>query len=156
MSATRNQLSDSKRKKATVYVVDGDQSVLSGIRSLLCTIGVGVKCCRSAEEFLDEVDFDAPGCVITEVYLPGMSGLDLQDNLRAQSVDYPVIVMTSNADVPLAVRAMRLGALDFVEKPFVERTLLARVKQALHSFDSCRLAGMQENAKVDPEHNSPI
>lgn len=115
----------------TVYVIDGDKSVLEGVRSLVKTLGVHVAGFRSAEQFLESVDFDKPGCVITEVHLPGISGLDLQKTLRERGVTYPVIVMASEADVPMAVRAMAQGALDFIEKPFVDRILVARVKQAL-------------------------
>lgn len=132
MSSTQQEPIDSKSAAATVYVIDGDNGVLHSVQSLLGTIGVGVRCYRSAEEFLDSVDFDGPGCVITEVYLPGITGIDLQEALRRRGVDYPVIVMASDADVPLAVRAMALGALDFIEKPFVDRVLISRVKQALH------------------------
>ncbi len=131
MSSTQQKPIDSRSTAATVYVVDRDQSVLDGVRSLLGTLGVGVRCYRSAEQFLDHVDFDKPGCVIAEVHLPGINGLDLQEILRRRGVDYPVIVMASDADVPMAVRAMRLGALDFIEKPFVDCVLIARVKQAI-------------------------
>lgn len=124
---------DSMSTTATVHVVDGDQSVLEGVRSLLSTMDVGVKCYRTAEQFLNTVDWKEPGCLITEVHLPGISGLDLQQILWSRGVDYPVIVLASDADVPMAVRAMTLGALDFIEKPFVDRVLIARVKQALHS-----------------------
>ncbi len=131
MGASQRTPVDSRSTTATVYVVDSDQSVLDGVRSLLGTLGVGVRCYRSAEKFLDNVDFDKPGCVIVEVHLPGINGLDLQETIRRRRVDYPVIVVASNADVPMAVRAMRLGALDFIEKPFLDRVLIARVKQAL-------------------------
>ena len=133
MSSTRHQPIDSRTATATVYVVDGDQSVLDGVRSLLGTLGVEVRCFRSAEQLLDTVSFDTPGCVVTELHLPGISGLELQKTLRQRGADYPVIVMASDADVPMAVRAMRLGALDFIEKPFIDRVLIARVKQALRS-----------------------
>ena len=135
MSSTRHQTIDSRTAIATVYVVDGDQSVLDGVRSLLGTLGVEVRCFLSAEQFLDTVNFDTPGCVVTELHLPGISGLELQKDLRKRGVDYPVIVMASDADVPIAVHAMQLGALDFIEKPFIDRVLIARVKQALRTAD---------------------
>jgi two-component system response regulator FixJ len=97
----------------------------------LATLGAYVACYRSAEELLDSVDFDKAACLVTEVHLPGMSGLDLLKTLRGLGVGYPVIVMTSDADTPMAMRAMSLGAMDFIEKPFVDRVLIARVRQAL-------------------------
>ncbi|MFC1639191.1 response regulator [Gemmatimonadota bacterium] len=136
MSSTQHQPIDSRTATATIYVVDGDQSILDGVRSLLETLGVEVRCFRSAEQFLDTVSFGTPGCVVTELHLPGISGLELQKNLRQRGVDYPVIVMTSDADVSMAVRAMHLGALDFIEKPFIDRILIARVKQALRTVAS--------------------
>jgi len=133
MVTTQQERLDSKLTAATVCVIDGDRSVLDGVRSLLSTLGVVVRCYRSAEHFLDNVDADKPVCVITEVNLPGMSGLELQETIHELVLDLPVIVMASDADVPIAVRAMALGALDFVEKPFVDRVLIARVKEALRS-----------------------
>jgi len=131
MGPSQQQPIDKGSTAATIHVVDGDQNVLLGVSSLLGTLGVGVRCYRSAEQFLDEVDPNEPGCIITEVHLPGISGLDLQEALRERGANYPVIVMASDADVPMAVRAMGLGALDFIEKPFVDRVLITRVKQAL-------------------------
>jgi two-component system response regulator FixJ len=118
---------------ATIYVVDGDSAALNGIRALVQTLEVEVSCYQTAEDFLDAADFERPGCLIAEVHLPGISGIDLQEALRRRGVNYPVILIASQADVRMAVRAMALGALDFIEKPFVGRLLLSRVKQALRS-----------------------
>jgi FixJ family two-component response regulator len=133
MGSGQQQPIDVKSTAPVIHVVDGDQGVQHGVRSLLGTLGVAVRCYSSAEQFLDTVDLGLPGCVITEVHLPGISGLDLQEALRRRGVDYPVIVLASDADVPIAVRAMALGAVDFIEKPFVDRVLIARVKQALRT-----------------------
>ena len=115
----------------TVYVVDGDQGVRDGLQSLLGTLGLRVIGLASAEEALRRLVRDPPQCVITEVQLPGMSGLDLQRRLRAAAIDVPVIVLAADADVPLAVRAMQLGAIDFIEKPFLDRSVVARIREAL-------------------------
>lgn len=131
MNVTQRDQTGSRTDAETVFVVDSDQSVLNGISSLMATLGVRVRCYRSAEAFLDSRDYENPGCIVTEVHLPGISGLDLQEVLRSRGARHPVIVMTSDADVPIAVRAMLLGALDFIEKPFVDRLLIARVKQGL-------------------------
>jgi FixJ family two-component response regulator len=115
----------------TVCVVDGDAGVREGLKSLLGTLGLRVATFRSAEELLDCVERHRPQCIITEVQLPGMSGLDLQRRLVASAPDVPVIVLAANADVPMAVRAMHLGAIDFIEKPFIARIVVARVCEAL-------------------------
>ena len=115
----------------TVYVVDGDRGVRDGLQSLLGTLGVRVVTFPSAEELLSRLEQGPPQCIITEVQLPGMSGLDLQRQLRVATIDVPVIVLAADADVPMAVRAMQLGAIDFIEKPFIDRSVVARVREAL-------------------------
>lgn len=115
----------------TVCVVDGDEGVREGLRSLLGTLGLRVIAFRSAEELLGYLETERPQCIITEVQLPGMSGLDLQCRLRVAAADVPVIVLAANADVPMAVRAMHLGAIDFIEKPFIDRIVVARVCEVL-------------------------
>ncbi len=132
MGSNQQKPAKAKSTAAVVYVIDDDRSIQHRILSLLDSQSIGVRCYHSAEEFLDEVDFDTPGCVITELHLPGISGLELQETLRRQGVDYPVLVLASDADVPMAVRAMLLGAMDFLEKPFIDRVLIARVRQALN------------------------
>lgn len=98
---------------------------------MLQTLDLGVQGFTSAEEFLQTVDGGTPDCLITEVHLPGMTGIDLQKHLKERGIHLPVIVLATNADVPVAVRAMHLGALDFIEKPFIDRVVVARVKEAL-------------------------
>jgi len=115
----------------TVCVVDGDSGVRRSLQALLETLPVRVVAFGSAEEFLRCLDEDRPCCLITEVHLPGMSGIDLQRALRERGLSVPVIVLSADADVPMAVRAMHLGAIDFIEKPFVDRMVLARVRKAL-------------------------
>lgn len=115
----------------TVYVVDGDRGVREGLQFLLGTLGLRVVTFRSAEELLPGLEQDPPQCIITEVQLPGMSGLDLQRRLRATAIHVPVIVLAADADVRMAVRAMQLGAIDFIEKPFLERSVVASVREAL-------------------------
>lgn len=116
----------------TVSVIDSDAGVRQGLRSLLQTLGLEVATFRSAEEFLGGLDGWAPDCVITELELPGMSGMDLQIRLREMNLKLPVILLATFAEVPTAVRCMRLGAADFIEKPFVGRSVLERVKQVLN------------------------
>jgi two-component system response regulator FixJ len=115
----------------TVCIVDGDTGVRQSLTALLGALPVRVVTFHNAEAFLHCLDADRPCCLITEVHLPGMNGLDLQEELRRRGLRIPVIVISGDADVPIAVRAMHLGALDFIEKPFVERRVLHLVRHAL-------------------------
>jgi FixJ family two-component response regulator len=115
----------------TVNVVDDDGAVRNSLRWLIESAGLDVATFASAKEFLNGYDRDRPGCLILDVRLPGQSGLDLQKQLAAQGVSLPVIIITGHGDVPIAVRAMRTGALDFIEKPFDDQVLLRRVRQAI-------------------------
>jgi two-component system response regulator FixJ len=114
-----------------IYVVDDDEAVRDSLSLLLETAGFTVKVFAAATEFLDVVDALAPGCLIADVRMPEMDGLELQARLVERQAKLPMIVITGHGDVPMAVRAMRAGAVDFVEKPFAEETILASVRQAL-------------------------
>lgn len=115
----------------TVYVVDDDEAVRKTLRLLLQSVHIAVKTYGSAGEFLDEFDPTTPGCIVLDVRMPGMSGMELQEKLIADGVKTPVIIVTGHGDVPMAVKAVQRGALDFIEKPFREQQLLDRIKQAL-------------------------
>jgi FixJ family two-component response regulator len=115
----------------TVFVIDGDERVRSGIQSLLASVGLTVAGYRSAREFLAAYDPARPGCLILETRLAGLGGLELQERLARAEVAPPVIVLTAHGDIPLAVQAMRNGAVDFLEKPVRPQTLLDRVHEAL-------------------------
>lgn len=119
-------------KRQTVFVVDTDASVRESMRSLLRTLDVDVKLFESAEEFLEDFNGSQAGCLITEVSLPGMSGFQLQEQLKQDRVSLPIIFLVSEGDVPMAVQAMKSGALDFIEKPYVEQTLLSHIRRALN------------------------
>ena len=114
-----------------VYVVDSDPAVREGLQSLLAGAATQVCVYPSAEAFLADLPTTPRGCLITEVNLPGMNGLELLERLHELNVRLPVIMLASFSDVPTAVRAMRGGALDFIDKPFVDRILRNRVRQAL-------------------------
>ncbi|MEM0913501.1 MAG: response regulator transcription factor [Planctomycetota bacterium] len=118
-------------ERGTVYVIDDDEAVLDSLRWLIESIRLPVKTYATAAAFLAELARDAPGCVVADVRLPGMSGLDLQDRLNEMGVTLPVIVITGHGDVPMAIRAMKAGAFDFLEKPFSDEVLLDRVRAAL-------------------------
>ena len=130
---TPEPTSEANGRQPAVGVIDGDDGVRRSLESLLKTLDVSVVTFSSAEEFLEYIDRRPFDCLVTEVELPGMSGIELQCRLRERAIRLPVIVIATEADVAMAVRAMRPGALDFIEKPFVERAVLARVRQALAS-----------------------
>jgi FixJ family two-component response regulator len=117
--------------EATVFVVDDDPSVRRGLERLLRTAGHRVESFASAREFLERPEHDGPRCLVLDVRMPGQSGLDLHDRLVASGRDIPVIFITGHADVPMAVRAMKAGAIDFLSKPFDDAELLGAARQAL-------------------------
>lgn len=117
--------------RATVFLIDDDQAVRDAIRLLLETSGFTVQAFASAIDFLNTAVIGQPGCLVLDVRMPGLSGLDLQKRLRAQGYRIPIIFITGHGDVPMAIRAMKAGAFDFIEKPFQGQTLLARIEEAL-------------------------
>lgn len=116
---------------AIVHVVDDEPEVCSAIAMLLRSVGLQSRIYGNAQAFLEGYRPGAPGCIVLDVRLPGMSGLELQDRLQQSGIGLPVIVMTGHGDIQMAVRAMRAGALDFVEKPFNDQTLLDRVNEGI-------------------------
>lgn len=114
-----------------VHVVDDEAEVCSAVALLLRSVGLPSRTYPSAQAFLDGYRPGAPGCIVLDVRLPGMSGLELQERLQQAGITLPVIVMTGHGDIQMAVRAMRAGALDFVEKPFNDQTLLDRVHEGV-------------------------
>jgi two-component system, LuxR family, response regulator FixJ len=114
----------------TIFVVDDDAAIRDSLRMMLETAGYAVRDFASAQSFLSDPDLRG-GCLIVDIRMPGMGGLELQEELVRRKANIPVIVMTGHADVPLAVRAMRAGAIDFVEKPFDQERMLQSVSDAL-------------------------
>jgi FixJ family two-component response regulator len=114
-----------------VFIVDDDAAVRESLRALLGSVDVRAHAFASAEEFLAVVDQVRRGCLLIDVRMPGMSGLELQRTLQERGIDLPVILITGHGDVPMAVRAMKAGAVDFIEKPFNEQELLERVQGCL-------------------------
>lgn len=115
----------------TVFLIDDDQAVRDAIGLLLRATGLSVESFASATDFLKSDSIHRPSCLLLDVRMPGMSGLDLQKQLQDQGHRIPIIFMTGHGDVPMATRAMKAGAFDFIEKPFQGQTLLARVREAL-------------------------
>jgi two-component system, LuxR family, response regulator FixJ len=121
--------------KAIVHVIDDDDAVRQSLAFLLGTAGIDVQTYESAVAFLDVAEKVKLGCVITDVRMPELSGVDLLRRLRELKLGVPVIVITGHGDVPLAVEAMKIGAVDFLEKPFDDEVLLASVQSALSQLD---------------------
>jgi two-component system, LuxR family, response regulator FixJ len=119
-----------------VYIVDDDDAVLDSLSVLLEAIGHRVRTFSLARDFLDAAPALPVGCLIADIRMPEMDGLELQRALTDRSLRFPMIVITGHGDVPLAVRAMKAGALDFIEKPFTAPTILASVGAALSRIDS--------------------
>lgn len=118
-------------RNMTVYVVDDDDAVRKSIHWLLESVGLTVKMFSSARDFLEQVDPVQAGCLVLDVRMPGMSGLDLQKELLNRGLEIPVIIITGHGDVPMAVRAMKAGAVDFIEKPFNDQALLDCIQRTL-------------------------
>ncbi len=117
--------------ETTVVIVDDDRNFRESLRWLLESMSLRVEAHASACEFLEAYDPAQPGCLLLDVRMPDLSGLQLQELLAARGATLPVIFLTGHGDVPMAVRAMKQGALDFLEKPFSDETLLERVHDAL-------------------------
>jgi two-component system response regulator FixJ len=124
---------------ATVYIVDDDEPIRKSLGLLMKSAGYRAVSCASAQEFLDRFDSQSPGCVVLDVRMPGMSGLELQQLLADRGSPVPVIIMTGHGDVAMAVRAMKAGARDFIEKPFDNQALLDRIAEALADAEQQQL-----------------
>ena len=114
-----------------VFVVDDDPSVRSSLKFLLSTVGLQVESFASADAFLLKKSPDAPSCLVLDVRLPGLSGLDFQRELAARNARIPIIFLTGHGDIPMSVRAMKAGAVEFLTKPFRDQDLLDAVRLAL-------------------------
>ena len=123
---------------AIVFVVDDDLSIREAIKSLISLTGVRVETFGTAQEFLRTERPDLPGCMVLDVELPGLSGLDLQRELAAHGIKLPIIFITGYGDIPMSVRAMKAGATEFLTKPFSDQDLLDAIQQALERDRAAR------------------
>jgi FixJ family two-component response regulator len=129
----------------TVYIVDDDDAVRGFLCQLVSSVDLKVKAFESAQAFLEGYGSDGPGCLVLDIRMPGMSGLELQQELNRRGIDLPIIVLTGHGNVQVAVHAMKGGAVDFIEKPFNNDLLLDRVQHAV----AASLDGYQERARRD-------
>jgi FixJ family two-component response regulator len=125
------------RSDETVFIVDDDPDIRAGLSDLLDSAGLRTRCFPSAEEFFKSWNAAMPGCLVLDVRLPGMTGMELQSKLAEVGATIPVIIMTAHGDVPMVRKALKAGAVEFLEKPFQDEELLQAVDQAF-SVDRAR------------------
>lgn len=123
---------ETERERSVAYVIDDDAGLRNGISTLLRSVDIGVETFGSTKEFLHSKRADIPGCLILDVRLPGMSGLEFHTELGKLGIDLPVVFITAHADVPMGVQAMKAGAVEFLCKPFREQDLLDAVRTAIN------------------------
>src|ERR1044072_3752399 len=120
MSALARAVETATREPVTVHVIDDDVSLREALELLVPSVGLGVRTYTSVQEFLDADAHGSPGCIVLDVRLPGISGLDFQSGSGGFGVHLPIVLMTGYSDIPMSVRAMKAGAVDFLPKPFRE------------------------------------
>src|SRR6187431_308653 len=126
-----------------VFVIDDDESIREALKSLIRSVGLGVETFSSAQEFLQSSRPDVPACLILDVRMPGLSGLDLQRDLAEANIQIPIIFITGHGDIPMSVRAMKAGAVEFLTKPFRDQDLLDAIEQATERDRSARRQRME-------------
>jgi FixJ family two-component response regulator len=126
------------QEAATVFVVDDDLSVREGVTNLLRSVGLKVETFSSADEFLASKPASGPSCLILDIRLPGLSGLDLQRQLAQSDREIPIVFITGHGDIPMSVRAIKSGAIEFLTKPFRDQDLLDAVRQAIERSREAR------------------
>ena len=131
----------------TVFVIDDDEDMRSALGNLFRSVGHEVKLFGSAVEFLQDASSDVPGCLVLDVRLPGMSGLDFQNKLAGANAHIPIVFMTGHGDIPMSVRAMKAGAVDFLTKPFRDQDMLDAVTRAIEA-DRARRSSQQATSGV--------
>lgn len=138
---------------ATVYVVDDDEAIRHSLELLIGAVGLNVRVFSDAASFLDAFDPALRGCIVADLSMPGMNGLEMQERLNDLNCRMPIVFLSGHGDVPAAVRALQRGAVDFLEKPFDPRLLLETIEQAVE-MDSKRRAAAEKKAEIDSRINS--
>ncbi len=131
----------------TVFLVDDDDAVRDSVSLLMRSAGLRTRQFDSASAFLEGYDQDQPGCLLLDVRMPGMSGLELQKELNKRNHTLPIVFISAHGDIPMAVEAVRRGAVDFIQKPFDDQELLSKVKQALAASEQ-RFAEETERLEI--------
>ncbi len=135
-------------RDATVFIVDDDEDVRNALCWLIESVNLRAETFESAELFLDAYDRERPGCLVLDLRMPGIGGLGLLESLPSREIHLPVIMLTGHGDVPIAVRAMKAGAMDFIEKPFTDQDLLDKIQTALRE-DARRRKDMAERVAIE-------
>jgi len=124
-------MTSSKNSSQLIAIVDDDRSVQSALKDLMESAGLSARCFGSAEEFLESDERNQAACLVTDIRMPGMSGLDLQAKLKAEGSRVPIIFITAHSDVQMKTEAMSAGAVEFLSKPFDDEVLLEKTRSAL-------------------------
>jgi two-component system response regulator FixJ len=140
-------MNDNSTDSQTVYIVDDDPAIRIAMQALMESVNIKHEIFSSADEFLQDESQHRAGCLVLDIRMPGLGGLELQDELIARGSTLPVIFITGHGDVPMAVDAMQKGAVDFIQKPFRDQELLDRVREALMT-DKQRREELERHAKV--------
>ena len=136
-------------QKSTVYIVDDDQSIRRAMELLMRSVGREFEIFHSGDEFLESYTHERAGCLVLDIRMPGLGGLELQEKLLEMGSTLPIIFITGHGDVPMAVEAMQKGAVDFIQKPFRDQELLDRIGEALKTDQERRSAQKQKAAVQD-------
>lgn len=147
MNVAQHKVEEQRVPNTKVYVLDDDEAVLDSIRMLLQSVDYEVMAYSSPRAFLEDAPGITSGCLVLDVRMPGMSGLELQQQLHQRGVPIPIIFITGHGDVPMAVQAIQAGAFDFLQKPFRDQDLLDRIGEAL-ALDQNRRASLRNREDV--------
>lgn len=128
-----------------IFVVDDDESIRKALKRLVNSMGLSVETFATAQEFLSRERYEGPSCLVLDIRMPGLSGLELQEELAEADIVLPVIFITGHGNVPMSVRAMKAGAVDFLEKPFDDQVLLNLIQKAI---DQDKQAKQQHSEKM--------
>jgi len=131
----------------TVFIVDDDQAIRYAMQALMESVGLPYEIFHSADQFLEVFSLEKAGCLVLDIRMPGLGGLELQEQLLEKGSTLPIIFITGHGDVPMAVEAMQKGAVDFIQKPFRDQELLDRISEAMRSDQSMR-AELDEKSAI--------
>ena len=141
------------QQEATVFIVDDDPAIRKSLRWLIESVGLKVETFELANDFLQNYLPEIPGCLVLDVRIPGMSGLELQEKLRERGYDIPVIIVSGYGDVPMAVRAMKAGAIDFLEKPVSDQVLLDYIQKGIERDIQSKQNRLQNKELVERKNS---
>ncbi len=146
-------MQESRQSNATIAIVDDDPSVREGLSSLIRSAGLQVETFASAQEFLARPSAEAPSCLVLDLQLPGLSGLDLQKRMAEVGLEIPIVFLTGHGNIPASVQAMKAGAVEFLTKPFDEQDLLQAIQEAVER-DRCNRQQHAEMRELQNRYES--